>query len=74
MRLIHVHTFRLCEFLGHPSTFLNYAILSHTWEDDEVSFQDFQDLSLASRMKTYLSTWLLGVFGLAVIYCSRSDG
>lgn len=50
MRLIHVHTFQLREFLGHPSTFPNYAILSHTWEDDEVSFQDFQDIALARRM------------------------
>lgn len=53
MRLIHVHTFQLREFLGHPSTFPNYAILSHTWEDDEVSFQDFRDISLARRMKGF---------------------
>lgn len=53
MRLIHVHTFQLCDFLGHPSTFPNYAILSHTWEDEEVSFQDFQDISLARRMKGF---------------------
>lgn len=53
MRLIHVHTFQLCEFLGHPSTFPNYAILSHTWEDEEVSFQDIQDIFLARRMKGF---------------------
>lgn len=53
MRLIHVHTFQLREFLGHPSTFPNYAILSHTWEDEEVTFQDFQDISLARRMKGF---------------------
>lgn len=53
MRLIHIHTFQLREFLGHPSTFPNYAILSHTWEDEEVTFQDFQDISLARRMKGF---------------------
>lgn len=53
MRLIHIHTFRLCEFLGHLFSFPNYAILSHTCGDDEGSCQDFQDLSLASRMKGF---------------------
>lgn len=53
MRLIHVHTFQLREFLGHPSTFPNYAILSHTWEAEEVSFQDFQDLNLARQMRGF---------------------
>lgn len=42
MRLIHVHSYELREFLGTSSTFPSYAILSHTWEDEEVSFQDFQ--------------------------------
>lgn len=53
MRLIHVHTFQLHEFVGNPSTFPNYAILSHTWEDGEVSFQDLQDVSLARQMKGF---------------------
>ncbi|KAJ0122048.1 HET-domain-containing protein [Diaporthe amygdali] len=53
MRLIHVHTFHLHEFVGNPSTFPNYAILSHTWEDGEVSFEDLQDVSLARQMKGF---------------------
>ncbi|CAJ2505058.1 Uu.00g124520.m01.CDS01 [Anthostomella pinea] len=31
----------------------SYAILSHTWEEDEVSFQDFQDLASAGRRKGF---------------------
>lgn len=32
----------------------SYAILSHTWDDDEVSFQEFQDLALAKRKKGFV--------------------
>jgi len=39
MRLINVHTFELCEFNG--ADIPHYAILSHRWEDEEVTFQDF---------------------------------
>jgi hypothetical protein len=39
MRLIHVDTLTLHEFLGEDST-PNYAILSHTWGDQEVSYLD----------------------------------
>ncbi|KAI3398806.1 hypothetical protein diail_8497 [Diaporthe ilicicola] len=53
MRLIHVHTYQLHEFLGNSSTCPNYSILSHTWEDEEVSFQDIQDLELARRRKGF---------------------
>ncbi|KAK3314578.1 heterokaryon incompatibility protein-domain-containing protein [Apodospora peruviana] len=38
MRLIHTTTLQLHEFVG--SAIPPYAILSHTWQDDEVSFQD----------------------------------
>ncbi|KAH9908937.1 HET-domain-containing protein [Xylariomycetidae sp. FL2044] len=31
----------------------SYAILSHTWEEDEVSFQDFQDLRSASKNRGF---------------------
>jgi hypothetical protein len=38
MRLINVQTLTLQEF---PGEIPKYAILSHTWGDDEVTFQDF---------------------------------
>jgi hypothetical protein len=43
MRLINTKTFKLEEFFG-PS--VSYAILSHTWGQEEVTFQDFQDPGL----------------------------
>lgn len=50
MRLLDTKTRRLTEFQGiHP----DYAILSHTWGEEEVSFQDMQDESKASTMKGY---------------------
>jgi hypothetical protein len=45
MRLINVDTLELKDF-GF-STRPPYAILSHTWEEDEVTWQDFQDLEMA---------------------------
>ncbi|GAW17709.1 hypothetical protein ANO14919_071750 [Xylariales sp. No.14919] len=39
MRLIHCRTLRLQEF--HGSQTPAYAILSHTWQDEEVTFTDF---------------------------------
>jgi hypothetical protein len=33
---------------GHPET--PYAILSHTWNEQEVTFQDINDLPKARRM------------------------
>ncbi|KAH8674179.1 heterokaryon incompatibility protein-domain-containing protein [Xylariales sp. PMI_506] len=48
MRLINTTTFELQEFGDvRPS----YAILSHTWEEDEVLFEDMKDLETA-RQKT----------------------
>lgn len=40
MRLINATTMQLEYFMADPPP---YAILSHTWEDDEVTFQDFTD-------------------------------
>jgi hypothetical protein len=40
MRLINVDTFELEEFMDRRST--NYAILSHTWSQKEVTFADMQ--------------------------------
>ena len=38
MRLLDTRTLKLCEFVGIHVP--KYAILSHTWGDEEVSFQD----------------------------------
>ncbi|OGM48146.1 hypothetical protein ABOM_002928 [Aspergillus bombycis] len=40
MRLLNTHTIQLVEF--PPDRILRYAILSHTWGDDEVLFTDMQ--------------------------------
>ncbi|KAH7361654.1 heterokaryon incompatibility protein-domain-containing protein [Plectosphaerella cucumerina] len=40
MRLINTDTLEFKEFIGTPEP---YAILSHTWSEDEVSFRDFYD-------------------------------
>ncbi|KAM5345108.1 hypothetical protein ACJ41O_010970 [Fusarium nematophilum] len=47
MRLINVKTLQLHEF--HGNNIPPYAILSHTWGDHEVTFQDWQNLSAASQ-------------------------
>lgn len=39
MRLINIETLALEEFFG--DSILRYAILSHTWEAEEISFQDY---------------------------------
>jgi hypothetical protein len=40
MRLIHIGTLELHEFFGRSIP--HYAILTHTWGKDEVSFQEMQ--------------------------------
>ena len=40
MRLINVETLQLCE-IPKPDSDHPFAILSHTWGNDEVSFQEF---------------------------------
>ncbi|KAJ4385862.1 hypothetical protein N0V85_008035, partial [Neurospora sp. IMI 360204] len=45
MRLLNVETLQLELFDGGPTC--AYAILSHTWGQEEVSFQDMQDLERA---------------------------
>ncbi|CAI0641567.1 unnamed protein product [Colletotrichum noveboracense] len=47
MWLLDTQTLKLQEIVD-PST-VNYAILSHTWEHDEVSFQDISDLDTARK-------------------------
>ncbi|KAM7185250.1 Heterokaryon incompatibility protein (HET) domain containing protein, partial [Naviculisporaceae sp. PSN 640] len=51
MRLISVHDYSLCDFSGRDTP--PYAILSHTWGADEVSYQDMQELSVARRRKGF---------------------
>jgi hypothetical protein len=41
MRLINASTLALHDFFG--ADIPHYAILSHRWETDEVTFQDFRD-------------------------------
>lgn len=49
MRLIDVNTYELKEFWG--SDIPPYAILSHTWADDEVSCSDMQERLGAAKQK-----------------------
>ncbi|KAF5363018.1 hypothetical protein D9758_012654 [Tetrapyrgos nigripes] len=42
MRLLHTRTLRVQEFFTYIP---RYAILSHTWEDEEVTFQDIQNIA-----------------------------
>jgi len=46
MRLINTRTHKLKDFGASPAP---YAILSHTWGEDEVIFQDMTDLAAAKR-------------------------
>ncbi|KAK3112261.1 hypothetical protein LTR53_011663, partial [Teratosphaeriaceae sp. CCFEE 6253] len=52
MRLINVDTFTLQEFAGSGSA-PPYAILSHTWGENEVSYQDIQNLELAQSREGF---------------------
>lgn len=47
MWLINVETFQLEYFM--ESKIPKYAILSHTWEDEEVTFQEFGQDSAKSK-------------------------
>ncbi|KAK1753929.1 hypothetical protein QBC47DRAFT_325016 [Echria macrotheca] len=51
MRLVDTSTLRLVSL--HDSSLPPYAILSHTWgsDDDEVSFQELQELGATSRLR-----------------------
>ena len=48
MRLLHTATFEFRE-IPRPSDDICYAILSHTWSDDEVNFQEFSEGSCSSK-------------------------
>jgi hypothetical protein len=47
MRLLHAQKINLTSF--EENAIPPYAILSHTWGADEVSFQDIHDLRVASK-------------------------
>ncbi|KAI0125131.1 hypothetical protein BJ170DRAFT_557068, partial [Xylariales sp. AK1849] len=49
MNLINCRTFQLEDYRGRSVP--PYAILSHTWEDEEVTYQDFANLAVAKRKK-----------------------
>jgi Heterokaryon incompatibility protein (HET) len=49
MRLLNTTTLTLAEFWDHDDT-PGYAILSHTWEKQEVSFQAIADLGSAAQL------------------------
>ncbi|OTA82850.1 hypothetical protein M434DRAFT_84339, partial [Hypoxylon sp. CO27-5] len=53
MWLIDTTTLQL-KFVGEPADVeYSYAILSHTWNDEEVSYQDIQNLDHARSMKGF---------------------
>jgi len=49
MRIINVDTYEIHEFFG--DNIPKYAILSHTWDEEEVTFQDMQHLDDRVREK-----------------------
>ncbi|RSL54934.1 hypothetical protein CEP54_009627 [Fusarium duplospermum] len=51
MRLINTATLALDEFFGDQVP--EYAILSHTWQEEEVTFREWADQASASRKKGY---------------------
>jgi hypothetical protein len=51
MRLINAHTLELEEYFENQIP--PYAILSHTWEDEEVSLQDWADRDTIAYKKGY---------------------
>ena len=52
MWLVNCNTLKLENFIG--SNIPAYAILSHTWEEDEVSFQELDGLCPGSPLPTFL--------------------
>lgn len=49
MWLLEASTYKLKWFLEDDRSHGGYAILSHTWGDDEVSFQDIRNIDLSKR-------------------------
>jgi hypothetical protein len=55
MRLLNVLTLKLREFY---SRIPKYAILSHTWAEEEVSFDDIANLQAVSVIQGYRKIWM----------------
>ena len=51
MWLINARTLQLEQVWGERN--VKYAILSHRWEDEEVSFRDMQNLAVATKLKGF---------------------
>ncbi|KAI0105731.1 HET domain protein [Nemania sp. FL0031] len=51
MRLINVDTLLLEDFMVVSPDTVEYAILSHTWEDDEVTFQEYTSSDYSIKQK-----------------------
>lgn len=62
MRLINVHTYQIHEFFG--GSIPRYAILSHTWGDDEVTLRDMKLFVVPALLYPPSRPWLLGKRGL----------
>jgi hypothetical protein len=62
MRLLNANTLVISNYFGDIPP---YAILSHTWEDEEVSLQDFQG-GKATELKGY--TKILGCCKQAIAH------
>lgn len=69
MRLINTETHRLDEFIGDDIP--SYAILSHTWEEDEVTYQDFVNRANPHK-KGWKKIWKM--CDLAKVYASNMHG
>jgi hypothetical protein len=52
MRLLNTNTLKFEDVWNETNT--RYAILSHTWDEEEVSYQDMQDISKASQKLGFL--------------------
>lgn len=70
MRLINIHTLGLEEYL--PEACPPYAILSHTWETEEVSFADMLNLE-KKAIQTRLGYQKIEQFCRAVQYGHLTD-
>ncbi|KAF4974355.1 hypothetical protein FZEAL_8733 [Fusarium zealandicum] len=55
MRLLNVHNYQLESFIGAEEDTPQYAILSHTWGEDEITFQDItgKPLEELARRSTF---------------------
>lgn len=42
MRLVDTHSLKLVEFTEDKTPYGRYAVLSHRWSDDEVTFKEFR--------------------------------